>query len=162
MKVEYVNPFIEAVQDLFSNTLGCEAKRGDVGVVREVPPNRDIVTLIGLSGPARGTVAISFPVTTALSMVTRLMGREVRVVDEVVKDGVVELVNMIAGEASAKFGEDHESPIELGLPTVVRGSSYSVDYPSHSVWLEVPFESELGEFSLRVTLEIEGTGTDET
>jgi hypothetical protein len=44
----------------------------------------------------------------------------------------------------------------LSLPTVVRGTNYKVDYPTRTAWLEVPFKSDLGSFSLRVTFE--GTG----
>ncbi len=42
MKVEYINPFIESVYDLFTTMLGAEAKRGDVGFSKDVPPSRDI------------------------------------------------------------------------------------------------------------------------
>lgn len=157
MKVEYINPFIESVYDLFTTMLNSEAKRGDVGFSKDVPPSRDLVALIGLSGPARGMVAISFPVQTALSMVGQMLGTEVRVVDESVRDGVAELVNIIAGGAKAKLVSEGP-PIELSLPTVVRGNSYTVDYPSRSAWLEVPFTSDLGEFSLRVTFEITNNG----
>jgi chemotaxis protein CheX len=138
--------------DLFETMLGCEVKRGDICVVKEVPPSRDIVALIGLSGPARGIVALSFPVDTALAMVGRMIGSEVRVVDDVVKDGVAEIVNIVAGGAKAKLINESE-PIQLSLPTVVRGNNYTVDYPSRSVWLDIPLSSELGTFSMRVTLE---------
>jgi hypothetical protein len=36
----------------------------------------------------------------------------------------------------------------------VRGKNYNVEYPSGSIWLEVPFDSDLGSFGLRVTFEI--------
>jgi chemotaxis protein CheX len=153
MKVEYINPFIESVHDLFLAMLSCEAKRGDINLSKEIPPCRDIVALIGLSGQTRGIVALSFPVTTALAMVGRLLKSEVLVVDETVKDGVAEIVNIVAGGAKVKLGLKDGPPIELSLPTVVRGNSYSVDYPSRSIWLDIPFTSELGPFSLRVTIE---------
>jgi chemotaxis protein CheX len=151
MKVEYINPFIETVEELFEKMLTCAVKRGEVTFSKEVPPNRDIVALIGLSGPARGIVALSFPVSTALAIVGRMLGGEIRVVDDSVKDGVAELVNIVAGGAKARLNADHGTPIDLSLPTVVRGNSYTVDYPSQSVWLEIPFTSDLGPFSLRVT-----------
>lgn len=154
MKVEYVNPFIESVYELFSTMLSAKATRGTVGVSTEGPRPHDIMALIGFSGPARGMVALSFPSRTALNMVNRLLSMEMEVVDDTVSDGVAELVNMIAGSAKARFPVEDGVPIDLSLPTVVRGQSYDVDYPSGSVWLEVPFESELGEFSLRVTFEL--------
>lgn len=158
MKVEYINPFIESVYDLFSTMLSAKVTRGDIGVGKGEGSPRDIMALIGLSGPARGMVALAFPVETALAMVNRLLGTETRVVDDTVSDAMAELVNIVAGGAKAKFPTEGATPIDLSLPTVVRGNSYNVDYPSGSVWLEVPFESDLGSFALRVTFELEPSG----
>ena len=152
MKVEYINPFIESVYDLYTTMLSAEAKRGDIGLAGEANP-RDIMALIGLSGKARGMVALSFPVDTALNMVNRLLGTEIRLVDDTVSDAIAEMVNIVAGGAKAKVNIGGGPPLDLSLPTVVRGNSYNVDYPSGSVWLEVPFESDLGSFHLRVTFE---------
>jgi len=154
MKVEYINPFIESTYDLFSTMLGCKAIRGDVGVAAPSANPREIMALIGLSGMARGMVALAFPVDTALNMVNQLLSTELRVVDDTVSDAIAEMVNIVAGGAKSKLSGDDRPPIDLSLPTVVRGNSYNVDYPSGSVWLEVPFNSDLGSFTLRVTFEM--------
>ncbi len=158
MRVEYINPFIESVYELFSTMLSAQVRRGEVGLSNGAGNPREIMALIGLSGPARGNVALSFPTGTALAMVSRLLGADTHVVDETVSDAVAELVNIVAGSAKAKFNTNGGTPIDLSLPTVVRGNSYSIDYPSKAVWLEVPFTSDLGAFSLRVTFEISGKG----
>lgn len=154
MKVEYINPFIESTYDLFSTMLSSKAIRGDVGLAKPGANPRDIMALIGLSGMARGMVALAFPVDTALNMVNRLLGTQIRVIDDTVSDAIAEMVNIVAGGAKAKIRADMEKPIDLSLPTVVRGNNYNVDYPSGSVWLEVPFNSDLGSFTLRVTFEM--------
>lgn len=151
MKVEYINPFIESTYDLFSTMLSSTAKRGNVGVVTEEFGQTDVTALIGLSGYAKGMVAMSFPKKTALNMCGKLLGNEPTEVDDTVSDAVAELVNIVAGGAKAKFPRKDGEIIDLSLPTVVRGQGYKVDYPSGSVWLEVPFESDLGAFTLRVT-----------
>jgi len=151
MKVEYINPFIQGVQHLFSTMFDCKASRGDVGLTGGSARPREITALIGLSGLVRGTVALSFPSTTALAMVSRMLGVETQTVDDTVSDGVAELVNIVAGDAKARFPNTQEHPIDLSLPTVVRGSDYSVKYPSDAKWLEVPFTSDLGAFTLQVT-----------
>ncbi|MCP4644242.1 MAG: chemotaxis protein CheX [bacterium] len=155
MKVEYINPFIESVFELFTTMLGCEVERGDIGVSSTSGDPRDIMALIGLSGPARGTVALSFPTATALAMVGQILGTETRVIDDTVSDGIAEVVNIVAGSAKAKLKVGGSKVIDLSLPTVVRGNSFSIDYPTQAVWLEVPFSSELGAFSLRVTFELD-------
>ncbi len=153
MKVEYVNPFIESVYELFTTMLSAKAARGDIGVSKDgasANPH-EITALIGISGRARGMVSLSFPAVTALNMVNRLLGMEIQALDDTVSDAVAELVNIVAGGAKAKFPIGDGEPMALSLPTVVRGTGYKVDYPSGAMWLEVPFNSDLGPFSMRVT-----------
>ena len=156
MKVEYINPFIESTYDLFSAMLSSKAKRGDVGLAGKEFGQADVTALIGLSGYAKGMVAISFPKETALNMCGKLLGTEPTEIDDTVSDAVAELVNIAAGGAKAKFPRKDGEIIDLSLPTVVRGQGYKVDYPSGSVWLEVPFDSDLGMFTLRVTFSFDG------
>ncbi len=154
MNVKYINPFIESVHELFSTMLGCEVNRGDVKLSKLGGDPKHLVAIIGLSGPARGTVALSLPVDTSLHMTGRLLGGEAPAeVNDEVADAIAEMANMIAGGAKARLSGDSTAPINLGLPTVVTGSDYRVVYPSDAVWLDVPFNSELGPFSLRVTFE---------
>jgi len=153
MKANHINPFIESVYDLFGTMLNCQVARGDLAIAESVSQPRDITALIGLAGRTRGTVALSFPVTTALAMVSRLTDNTTRVVDATVLDAVAELVNIVAGGAKAKMTGEGADVLSLGLPIVVRGQRYNVDYPSNATWLEVPFSSDLGPFSLRVTFE---------
>jgi chemotaxis protein CheX len=159
MKIEWINPFIESVYSLCTTMLSCSVERGQLGLVNHgTEAKGGITALIGLSGPARGTVALSFPLPTAHAMVGRLLSLGEQEVDESVGDGVAELVNIVAGSAKAKLSNGKgPDVISLGLPTVVHGGSEIIDYPSQSTWLEVPFSSELGPFSLRVTFEMDPT-----
>lgn len=152
MKVEHVNPFIESVHEMFTTMFQAGVTRGEVGICRGETDPKDIMALIGLSGQVRGTVTLAFPVKTALAIVGRLLGTEHRVLDDTVSDAIAEVVNIVAGGAKAKLKVDGP-PVDLSLPTVVRGNSFSIDYPSKSIWLQVPFESDLGHFTLRVTFE---------
>ncbi len=155
MKVEYINPFIEAVYTLFATMLGSKAIRGNVAVSHNGGTQRDIMALIGLSGPVRGMVTLAFPIKTALNIANTLLGSELRVIDDTVSDAIAEVINIVAGSAKAKLRLDEGPPIELGLPSVVRGSGFCVDYPLKTVWLEVPFESDLGPFVMRVTFKMD-------
>ncbi|HEY9765259.1 MAG TPA: chemotaxis protein CheX [Chroococcales cyanobacterium] len=154
MKAEYINPFIESVDNVFQTMLGVTPKRGAPHIAgADDHAGWDISALIGLSGKARGMVALCFPTNTALSVITRLFGEETNSIDQTVIDGISEFVNMVAGSAKAKFNTD--PPIDIGLPMVVRGSNYRLEPPSRAVWLSVPFESELGPFVLEVSVQIQ-------
>ena len=156
MKAELINPFIESVQEIFSTMLNSNATRGQISVSRDSKGPGELLALIGISGESKGTVAVSFPTDTALHIVEQMAGMKIEAVDETVVDGVAELVNMIAGGAKAKLCTNGKKPMDLGLPSVVTGKDYHVDYPKKSIWLEVPFESDLGSFLMRVTFESGG------
>jgi len=155
MRVENINPFIESVYDLFNTMLNVKAQRKEVGIAKSSANPRDIMALIGISGRVRGMVALAFPVSTALAMVNKLLNTNIKCIDDTISDAIAEMVNIIAGGAKARMNTGNESPLDLSLPTVVRGGDFFVEYPTNSVWLEINFDSELGPFTLRVTFEPE-------
>lgn len=147
--VTYINPFVESVFTVFETMLNVEPQREPLKISSQNGDDSQITALIGISGTVHGVVALRFPNATALSFASRMLGSEMSVVNDEVVDAVSELVNMVAGSAKAKFNTD--PPLELGLPTVVEGTGYKLKYPSKSVWLEVPFTSDAGPFSIEVT-----------
>lgn len=154
-KAEYINPFIESVSNLFSTMLDCEVKREELAVKQSLNPSLDIVAFISMSGFVKGTVALSFPTRTALAMVSRVYEKDMVVIDSTVIDAVGEFANVVAGGAQMSLSNNGKQRIDLGVPTVVRGSNFNVDYPSQATWLEIPFSSELGVFLMRITIKKE-------
>ena len=112
MKVEYINPFIESVFELFSTMLASKATRGEVGVLSATgtAAHHDIMALIGLSGYTRGMVALSFPAQTAINIVNNLLGTESTTMDDTVSDAIAEVVNIVAGSSKAKFRVEGRPP----------------------------------------------------
>ncbi|MEN6624716.1 MAG: chemotaxis protein CheX [Candidatus Sumerlaeia bacterium] len=154
MKVEYINPFVEGVNNLFSTMLNCEARRGNVNVLPgNEPPNQSIVAIIGLSGSVRGCVTMVFPARTAMRLAHQLLGETINELDQNVMDAMAEMVNVVAGAAKARLNDDSSTPAQLSLPTVILGREYAIQHPSWSVWLDIPFDSDLGSFNLCVSIE---------
>ncbi|GMV94402.1 MAG: hypothetical protein AMXMBFR82_41800 [Candidatus Hydrogenedentota bacterium] len=153
MDVTYVNPFIEAVAKTYETMLETSVTRGECKITRtrDFSPI-EITAVVGISGSIRGTVALAFSSAVAVSCVSKLLGAEIKCVDATVVDGIAELVNIIAGDAKARLTEDEAPPLTLSLPAVVRGRDYVIEHPQDTIWLTVPFKSDLGVFVLRVTL----------
>ena len=123
MNVEHINPFIESVSELFESMLECSVSAGETEISKDKQDSPDIIGLIGLSGTAKGIIALKFPPETALKVISKMVGMKFRSIDPTVIDGVGELINIIAGNAKKKF-QGHS--ISLSLPTVVRGSIYKL------------------------------------
>lgn len=158
MRVEYINPFLESIQETFSTMLGFAPLRGEVGVSKSGAMAHEITAVIGLTGPVRGTVALSFPTQTARALVERLTGQAEAAVEETVSDGLAELVNMVAGGAKAKLNGNGSAVIGLSLPTVVRGERCDIEPLKQTVWLDVPYATDVGPFTLRVAFEFNSQG----
>lgn len=152
MKAKYINPFIESVVEFFSTMLMTQVRRGDPTVWKAEGESGQVVALIGLSGPVRGTVALALPADTAMKLTGQLLGEEVTELNDLAFDSVSEACNIVAGGAKARLPVNGGVPVNLGLPTVISGDRFKVSYPSDSVWVNVPFDSDLGSFSLRITM----------
>ncbi len=146
-----IDPIIEAIKEFFESMLGCPVQKGNPGPAFLSAPCSDIIGVIGLSGTAQGIVALRLPEPTALAIIGRMVGSTFNEVDSEIIDGVGELVNITAGIAKGKF-KGHS--ISISLPIVVRGDICRLTNIQDDVWVEVPYDSSLGKFSLIVTLKM--------
>jgi chemotaxis protein CheX len=151
VKAELINPFIRSTNELFTTMLGTQVRRDSVGVSQNGVTNHGVIALIGFSGAVLGTMALVFPIQTAIAMTTALLGETKTSFDGDVADSMAEIANMIGGGAKSDFTKPDGTLAVLGLPTVMSGSDSHVDYPSGALWVNVRFESSLGPFSLHLT-----------
>ena len=63
------------------------------------------------------------------------------------------MVEMLGGSTKARFNQDDRNSIDLNLMKVIRGDEF-VNYLPDALWLEIPFTSDLGPFSLRVSFSL--------
>lgn len=146
--VSKINPFIEATCQVFNTMLKCTPKRGQVGIAKGESDEILRTAIIGLSGTMRGAVAIAFPSKTAHSIVKKLVQTDKPISDEEINDALGEIANVVAGCAKAKL-QGHA--VSISLPSIVRGEKYTIMHPKDSMTIAVPFESEVGHFTLNVT-----------
>ena len=151
MDSRFVVPFLDSVKDFFNTMLQAEVRaKADGEQIPQSTDLYDLAAMIGISGPVRGNVMLSLGSKTAIAVVNRLLSVELNEVDGTVADGVAEMVNIIAGNAKARLGGGGV-PLALGLPNVVRGEGYSLDYPSGTERVDLRFACEFGPFLLRLT-----------
>jgi chemotaxis protein CheX len=149
-QAEIVKPFVESIQELFDTMLGVEVSIGEVRGPEEGNEATDIIGVIGMSGTAKGIVAMKLPLQTALNLVGKMVGAKFEEVDSSIVDGVGEFVNILAGLAKKKYVE-HK--LSLSLPTVVRGGLFILNEKSRGIlWFEIPVTCDLGQFRLAVGL----------
>ena len=145
----YVTAFIAATQNVFQTML-----RQEVSFGKPIPgrlPNleSDISGIIGMTGDVVGTVVLSLPTDSAVKIVESFVGSALDPKSEDFADAIGELVNMISGNAKAKFeGLD----VRISCPSVVIGKGHSVQQPSDAVSMSIPCSSSCGGFSVDVCI----------
>ena len=78
-----------------------------------------------------------------------MVGKKHHFLGAEVLDGVGEMVNIIAGNAKKDLSEFR---IMISLPGVITGNDYQIKWPSGVPVISIPFESDLGDFSVNVSL----------
>lgn len=149
MDVLYVNPFIASTLETFKTMLNVEATPGKPTAKAEPYPTYDVSGIIGIAGDAQGNIAISFPKTVALKVVSALLGTELKVVGPELTDGIGEIANIITGNAKQYL---NDNSLSISLPNVVVGKDHVLSSQKEIPTLVVPFTSPIGEFAIEVTL----------
>jgi chemotaxis protein CheX len=149
MQVKYINPFLKATMNLFQDYLGLEVSGGKPYLVADPQDLYEVSGLIGLAGETAGAVVLSMSRETAIKVISRMSGQTFQALGSEVLDGVGELVNIIAGNAKQDL---LQFKIQISLPGVVTGKSYKIHWPEKIPVVAVPFESELGPFTINVSL----------
>jgi chemotaxis protein CheX len=137
---QYIQPFIKVCETVFCDFCKTEVKAGRVFFVEkeEFSQDWDISGVIGLSGEARGAVAISLRESTALRITALLTGEEKQKIDSDATDAVGEIINIIAGNVKKHFEDNLR--IRISLPTIVTGKSHTIVWPSGKTRImSIPF-----------------------
>ncbi len=109
----------------------------------------DVSGVIGLSGEAQGTIALSFAKITSLKVVSKMTGMDLKIVGADLTDGIGEIANIVAGYAKQYLTE---YKISISLPNVVIGKSHELAAPSGVPTIVVPYTCEFGQFAVEVAL----------
>jgi len=122
MDARFVNALIAAVVNTLKTLLNVTAAVGKPGILKEIKPKYDMVTVIGFSGGVEGNLIYSFNPSTALRIVSKMMGFEYESLDDLAMSAIGELGNMIAGALAMNL-EKVGCRIIISPPTVVTGKN---------------------------------------
>jgi len=151
VNVDYINPFIESVEELFSTMMTIPISRGKPYVKNEPTGSHYISGIIGMAGDASGSVVVSFPRVLSIKLVSDFLGETLETVDQNVKDGIGELANIVAGGAKKRLSEKKYS-FKISIPTVVVGVDHQIARPKNTPCIAIPFKAADEDFTLEVSL----------
>jgi chemotaxis protein CheX len=144
---DWMIPFVDAVKHVCETMLQSRCQVGPVTSVGSGHRMYPVTAVIGLSGELSGSLSFSVRVSGACQIAARMTGMECTEVDELVRDGVGEMANMIAGAGKRNLTG---VKLSLGLPQVILGEEYTVYSPRWCKHFWTPLVTDIGDASLDV------------
>jgi chemotaxis protein CheX len=105
MKMELIQPFINAADAVLSQGLPSPLAIGNLSMEEEAYRRKGIAAVVQLSGDIEGRIIFDLAPATAAQVASRLAGTELPESDDLVQEAVCELANQVIGNAVATLND---------------------------------------------------------
>ncbi|MGL4986179.1 MAG: chemotaxis protein CheX [Treponemataceae bacterium] len=150
MRVEYINPFVEATQNILAEVIGVGVVRNDLYLKPTSQPVMGVATFVGLAGDVEGRVIFDMTLETALKVASHMNMEELSVFDELAKATITELANLITGQAVTKL---HEMGFKFDItpPALFLGDKIEISNQTQEA-LIVPMALPQGKIEVNISI----------
>jgi chemotaxis protein CheX len=150
MRIEYINPFVEAAFSILREVLNVDPKRGELYLKSSSQSILGVAAIVGLAGDVEGRVLLDMTTDTAVSIASAMNMEELESLDDLGKATINELANMITAQAVTKL---HDLGFEFDLtpPAIITGENMEVSDPGVEA-LIVPVEVPQGKIEINVAV----------
>ncbi|MFH2093042.1 MAG: chemotaxis protein CheX [Pseudomonadota bacterium] len=152
MDVRLVNPFINATINVLETMAFVTVDAGQPYLKRDNVAVGDVSGVLGLTGVANGTIAVTFEEKCILQVVSNMFGETMSELNSEIADAVGELTNMISGQARREL-EEMGKVFKAAIPSVVTGRNHSITHYSNGPKIAIPFTTDSGKFTIEVCFE---------
>ena len=105
MRMELIQPFINAADAVFAESLQAPTKIVDLAMDEETYRRKGIAALILIKGEIEGRVILDLAPEVALKVASHLAGSAVIESEQVARETVCELANMVIGNAVTQLND---------------------------------------------------------
>ena len=152
MDVKLVNPFINATINVLETMAFMTVDAGKPYLKKDDVAIGDVSGILGLTGVANGTIAVTFEEKCILAIVSNMFGETMSELNSEIADAVGELTNMISGQARRELGEMGRV-LKAAIPSVVTGRGHNIIHFTNGPKIAIPFETNNGKFTIEVCFE---------
>ncbi|RZB34964.1 MAG: chemotaxis protein CheX [Desulfobacteraceae bacterium Eth-SRB1] len=151
MDVRFINPFLNGTLNVLTTMAFVEPKPGKPYLKKDSLASGDVSGIIGLTGSATGSMALSFSEGAILKVASNILGEEIREINDDITDAVGEITNMVSGAARKEL-ESIGLTVTAAIPTVVAGKDHLIKHVLGGPSIIIPFEIEEGLFAVDVCI----------
>jgi chemotaxis protein CheX len=105
MKMELIQPFINAADAVLAETLQCPTRIGDVTMDEEAYRRKGVASLVTIIGDIEGRIIFDIDQPTAAKVAAYLAGSPMPESEETARETVCELANMVIGSAVTSLND---------------------------------------------------------
>jgi chemotaxis protein CheX len=148
---EMTRYIVDATREVFSTMVALEVEDCYPLVEPVTQFHCSITGMVGMAGSYTGMLSIHCPALLAIRITSNMLGMEVDEVGEDVNDALGEIANMLGGHVKqvlSKGGLD----LNLSIPTVISGETYTIRSVIDDDCVVVPFQCEGDKFLVGLTL----------
>ncbi len=99
MRMELIQPFISAADAVFAESLQAPTNIVDLSMDENAYRRKGVAALIAIKGDIEGRVILDLSPEVAMKVASQLAGSEVEASEQVVKETVCEMANMVIGNS---------------------------------------------------------------
>ncbi len=99
MRMELIQPFINAADAVFSECLNSPAKILDLSMEEDAYRRKGVAALIAIKGDIEGRVILDVAPEVAMKLASHLAGTELNPSEQLVRETVCEFANMVIGNS---------------------------------------------------------------
>jgi chemotaxis protein CheX len=150
MRMELIQPFINAADAVFSESLGGPTNIVDLNMDENAYRRKGVAALIAIKGDIEGRVILDLSPEVAVKVASFLAGSEVTASEQVVRETVCELANMVIGN-SVTLLNDQGFRFKVFPPEIhmnEEGLAGSVDTEA----MVICIETQCGEIFLNISM----------
>jgi chemotaxis protein CheX len=150
MRMELIQPFINAADAVFAESLQAPIKIVDLAMDEETYRRKGIAALILIKGEIEGRVILDLAPEVALKVATYLAGSEVEQSQQVARETVCELANMVIGN-SVTLLNDQGFRFKV-FPPEIHGSDQGLAGNTDTEAMVICIETPCGEVYLNIAM----------
>lgn len=99
MRMELIQPFINAADAVFAESLQAPTKIADLTMEEETYRRKGVAALIAIKGDIEGRIILDVAPEVAVKIASHLAGGELQESEQLVRETVCELANMVIGNS---------------------------------------------------------------
>ena len=151
MKVEYINPFIDAAFSVMEMVLGNRPEKGNLAMQPATFTSQQCNIVCGVTGQVQGQVIYGMSMIVADKIASTMLGQPIKVFDQLAASAIAELGNMISGHAMSRLS-DAGYVCDITPPTIIRGTNVKISTLSIPA-IVIPMKTDQGDVSITVGIQ---------